>query len=454
MFMMKKRPERGVTLVEILIVTLVLGILSATIMVSIGGTRPKSALSACEADFATTSLAATIFSEHNYQTTLTTAGLLGSSLGGPYLPSLPSNGTYYQFQIANGGIEVIPGSATTGTVFPIGTAPATACAAVAPGAPSAPTNMTASYSNSYTTAMNALSPTSYWPMNDASGSTISDVSGNSNTGNVSGTPTFGSSGPPPTSGKSISFPGTAYFSTTNIDNNPQSISISGWFNTTSSVSIMGFSNTQNPIAPTNYDRGLWVDTTGHLVGAVYSNYTTQEVVSPSVVNNGRWHFAVFTFGSGGENLYVDGVLAGSNSNGTSGQVYNGYWSLGYQYTTGWPDAPTSSFFTGSLSGVSIVPSVLTLAQVQSLYSIAKSSTSLTWSASTPNGSPVSQYTVTANYVSGGVSPTTNITACTTSTTSCTPSGLTSGDIYNFTVTATNAIGTSSSSSGSGNVVAP
>lgn len=70
---------------------------------------------------------------------------------------------------------------------------------------------------------------------------------------------------------------------------------------------------------------------------------------------------------------------------------------------------------------------------------ADSAASVSWTAATSGGAPVTKYTVTASPGGG---------TCETATTSCSISGLTNNTAYTFSVTATNAIGTSTSSSAS------
>jgi len=72
------------------------------------------------------------------------------------------------------------------------------------------------------------------------------------------------------------------------------------------------------------------------------------------------------------------------------------------------------------------------------------SATISWTAPTTNGSSITSYTVTSS--PGGET-------CTTSTNSCTVTGLTSGTYYTFTVLATNGVGTGPASSPS-NAVTP
>lgn len=201
-----------------------------------------------------------------------------------------------------------------------------------------------------------------------SGTTLSDATAGANTGIANGGVTLGAAGPTLIGSNAISLSGTtgSYVSTSTSYNNPEPGSMSIWFDTTSVGDLMGFSSSQNDAAPVSSDRMMWIDNTGKLVAGVYNN-ATEEVTSTTAYNDGNWHLAVFTYGPSGEVLYVDGTQVASNIAGTVGQNYVGYWHIGYDNNALWPDAPSNSYFTGSLSHAAVFPSQLTSSQVSGLY---------------------------------------------------------------------------------------
>ena len=111
--------EAGFTLIELLIVIVVLGILAAVVVFALGGVTSQSAVSACNADAKTVQTAVAAY-EANGGTaaSLTTAAgpgiLQGTTLGGPYLQSWPSNsGTNYSISFDGttaGQVDVTIGS--------------------------------------------------------------------------------------------------------------------------------------------------------------------------------------------------------------------------------------------------------------------------------------------------------------------------------------------------------
>lgn len=93
--------DGGFTLIELLIVIVVLGILAAVVVFSLGSVTGKSAVSACQADGATVNTAMAAYNANNGSYPTSTDELLGSSAGGPYLQSWPNNTGHYVFALTS-----------------------------------------------------------------------------------------------------------------------------------------------------------------------------------------------------------------------------------------------------------------------------------------------------------------------------------------------------------------
>jgi general secretion pathway protein G len=105
----------GFTLIELLIVIVVLGILAAVVVFSLGSVTSKSAVSACQADGATINTAMAAYNANNGAYPLTSSALTSSASGGPYLQSWPANYGHYTFAMDTdtGGLWVIASSGST-----------------------------------------------------------------------------------------------------------------------------------------------------------------------------------------------------------------------------------------------------------------------------------------------------------------------------------------------------
>jgi hypothetical protein len=210
-----------------------------------------------------------------------------------------------------------------------------------------------------------------------------------NTGLPLGGATDGAAGTGPTSltdsPRSVAFDGSTGWGQTLTQvasPGPQTFSLAAWIkSSTASSSIIGYTSTQSNTAPTNFDRMIWLDASGHVVFGIRPGATFEVNSSSSTAHDyadGAWHFVVVTVAPVTTTratvlLYVDGnPVAGSASNETitasdPGQVSAGWWHLGWAYSSGWTDAPASSFWSGSMADVAVFPTALTAAKITMLY---------------------------------------------------------------------------------------
>jgi RHS repeat-associated protein len=131
-------------------------------------------------------------------------------------------------------------------------------------------------------------------------------------------------------------------------------------------------------SPTNWAPALYVGTDGILHGGFWAGSTSDQVVSPSAVNDGKWHMVVLTTSGTDEALYLDGQLLGTlpdelQPTGVA-DIY-----VGAGYVASWPDAPANSsgYFTGSISDVASFHTELSAAQVTAQWQAAQSAQGLT-----------------------------------------------------------------------------
>ena len=230
-----------------------------------------------------------------------------------------------------------------------------------------------------TNAVTAADPSLYYKLNETSGKTAADSSGNANTGTYQGTVTQGVAGPclRDSGNTAVTLNGsTGWVSTsTLISAAPNTFTEEIWFKTTTSQGgkLIGFSDARTG-GGTAYDRHLYMTNSGQLVFGVTNllGLAKTVITSPGTYRDGAWHLADASLSSTGMVLYVDGQQVASNASVTSGQTYvtGGYWRFGYGLLTGWPSAPTSSYFGGSIGQAAVYPTALSAAQVAAHYAAA------------------------------------------------------------------------------------
>jgi general secretion pathway protein G len=110
--------DEGFTLIELLIVIVVLGILAAVVVFSLGSVTGKSAIAACQADGATVATAIAAYQANNGSLPAATTDLTGTANGGPYLVSWPANTTHYKYYLsALGVLSVGNAASSSGTTW-------------------------------------------------------------------------------------------------------------------------------------------------------------------------------------------------------------------------------------------------------------------------------------------------------------------------------------------------
>ena len=155
---------------------------------------------------------------------------------------------------------------------------------------------------------------------------------------------------------------------------PSVFTLETWFKTTTTAGgrLIGFSDGQPstlngvPVVPTSYDRHIYMDNGGKLNFGTY-NGSSAVVTSAKAYNDGSWHHVVGTFGSAGTTLYVDGASVGTNPRNVASS-YRGIWKVGGEKLDGWPNAPTSRYFAGSIDETAVYEGkALTAAAVANHY---------------------------------------------------------------------------------------
>ena len=196
----------------------------------------------------------------------------------------------------------------------------------------------------------------YWKLDDGSGGSAADATGNGNTGTLSGGPTW-------TGGKiggALTFNGTnQYVSTSDIGTSTDSAyTISAWVNPSSTAS--------GDIYYRGAATGEMLFQTSGGAASLYADLTTagwQNVTGGSVAT-GTWSHLVGVYTRQGSlKIYVNGVLAGTTSLPSYDLAVNGF----FHSSIGSYNRSTTSAYPGSIDEVRIYNRALSADEVAKLY---------------------------------------------------------------------------------------
>jgi signal peptidase I, archaeal type len=198
-------------------------------------------------------------------------------------------------------------------------------------------------------------PYFYYPLDEKSGTTASDASGNDRAGTYSGAGVSHtvSGGPCSDTTAVTTLAGSGMVSTTQQIALGSTFTEEIWFNTSFNRggSLIGFAGT--PTGSVS-DPQLYLNNSSRLVFEVQTSNGATTVASSQKYNVGGWHLATATLSSAGMQLYVDGALAASNSSTTTTSSSAGYVQMG-------------NGFTGSLSGAAYYTTALSAARIAAHY---------------------------------------------------------------------------------------
>jgi hypothetical protein len=231
--------------------------------------------------------------------------------------------------------------------------------------------------SAYQAAVGADSPVLFWRLGDSGGPLTADTSSSKNPGGLtlggSGI-SWGAAGAIAGNTAVTANGSTGYVSATRGQWSATTFSVEAWFRTTSTQGgrLIGFGNQQGglqatgvPVASKQYDKHIYLTNDGHVVFGVYAGkpYT---LTSTGRYNDGQWHQVVASQGPLGMTLYLDGAKVAQGSQ-TKNQYFFGYWRIGGDNLTGWPQTPISKFFAGSIDEAAVYDKVLPLTSVQRHY---------------------------------------------------------------------------------------
>jgi Concanavalin A-like lectin/glucanases superfamily len=212
----------------------------------------------------------------------------------------------------------------------------------------------------------------YWPFEEGAGTTTADLSGNGNAGTLTNSPVWTAT-PPPTpypNHYALTFDGSESYVTMG---NPavlqitDTLSVAAWFQSNASL--------------TNYKTVLskWWSGGSDAAYSIYwgngagpnfalSGSTVLAATSPTIYNDGAWHFIAGTWDGTTSSLYIDGVLVDAV---TPDAAFGALEDVAHPFDVAtddrYPAGSGDRFFPGLIDDVRVYNRPLTAAEVGALF---------------------------------------------------------------------------------------
>jgi hypothetical protein len=213
------------------------------------------------------------------------------------------------------------------------------------------------------------SPVGWWKLNDASGTSAADSSGNSFTGTLNGAvkPTWGTG---PNSNGDIVFLAAntdQYVDCTSTSTLKATTgTYSCWFKYVAAVTsfqcLLGNGNESSDRNGIN----LFISSSSHVAAEVCSASASSVATGTTTLSAGNWYHVVCTFDGSTLHLYLNGA---EDTSGGTGTGYSLTPTPAYNFQFGSDGAhDAGTFFRSEMDDVRVYSSVLTSGQVSTLYS--------------------------------------------------------------------------------------
>lgn len=207
----------------------------------------------------------------------------------------------------------------------------------------------------------------HWPMNDASGTSVADASGNGRTGTATGTPTWGTG----RFGGCLNFDGVddyvsvADHASLNFGAS-QDFTVSLWLNTTTTASAGLWPLAIGKIDVTSHFALILdesVDVPGEWYWQLKSASVKYSCTSTTTLRDGSWHHIVGQREGTTSRVFRDNVQVGTITNaGVSGSLSNTTALEMGRYSAADPQR-----YTGALDDIRIYSRALTTTEIDALY---------------------------------------------------------------------------------------